>query len=305
MKFSTFLNEGLIKLPDRLLSDLTTYFVYWYLAYARAIANDMIDIDDEEMESIIDGVSILAKKNGTKNPSTSDINKTLTVRSVSKRFNVDDFPEPYINRVLKTNGEKVVKDVLSEPVKFVIAFKLHPKIDIDDHPQGIYYPDDNSIMISIANIITPIESFIEALIKLNIRNAQAIMNHTIGVIEHELTHSIQAMILYKLHHKQYSFDGISASNLSDEDKKQDEYFTSQVEFYPSIKGAIREIESEFLKLGLKTQQEKREFFDKYTYVDSKIDAGSIGRSNFFKSLRRSDYQNWKKAVKLLADKVLK
>lgn len=315
MSFSLFLNEGLIKLPAKVSESMIKYFVYWYLAYAEAQAEKNDDLDEDDIDMIKVCIDRLAKKHGVTSPSHADVIRSTKARGIFKKFEMRDLPDAYVQRVGKVNGVEAVEALKKEKVKFMVAFKKHPDLDFDnDRPQGIFHPgkdgEDSLIIVSIANMPTEVEHFVQMLSQLKVEQANRVINHTIGIIEHELTHAIQSMILYQLHPNQYDSNGKAVRGLRKDQAKKEKYFTSQVEFDPQIKGAIREIKNLFDELKAKTKEDKREIFNRYTYSDadqknvSHKDNQKYYRSPFFKALRRSDPDKWKKAVKLLAQGVL-
>jgi hypothetical protein len=198
-------------------------------------------------------------------------------------------------------------------VKFVVSFKEHPKVDMDDDfPQGIFYAEPAEIIISIPNIQVKVPKMLELLSQFNHAEASRNINFTLGIIEHETTHAVQSMVLYLLHPSQYdsTTGGKSVKGLRKGQAKQEKYFTSNIEFDPLIKSSARELKGLFGKYNAVSDKDKKDLFIKYTFSDvaskgvSKADNKDFNRSSFFKSLKRSDPDKWKKAVKLLSQEVL-
>ena len=316
MSFTLFLNEGLIKLPTKVSEKMIKYFVYWYLAFAEAQAEKNDELDEDDLDMINVCISRIAKKHGVNPPSHADVIRTTKARAIFKNFEMEDLPDAYVQRVGKVRGQEAVDALKKERVKFMVAFRKHPDIDMDeDQPQGIFRPSkegqpESHIIVSIANMPTEVGAFLKLLMQFKTEEANRVINHTIGIIEHELTHAVQSMILYQLHPGQYDANGKAVRGLRKDQAKKEKYHTSQVEFDPQIKGSIREIKNLFDQSKAKTKEEKREIFNRYTYSDadqknvSRKDDKKYYRSPFFKSLRRSDPDKWKKAVKLLAQGVL-
>ena len=310
MSFALFLNEGLIKLPPKLIGDVIKYFVYWYLAFLQGTAEADSSNDEDDLDMIKLGVDRLAKKYGVKSPSDGDIKKSMTNRAIYKNFNVEDIPLTYLNRVTKIHGPEAIKELKKANVKFVVAFKSHPKIDADgDSPQGIFHADPPEIIISIPNMNNQLPKTIEHLSRFNVAEAARHLDYTIGIIEHEVTHAVQSMVLYLLHPKQYDNVGKSAQGLDGNQAKQEKYFTSQLEFDPWVKTSIKELKALFGRKKASDVASKKELFKYFTFSDvqptevSNVKDGHV-RSDFFKALRRSDLVKWKRAIKLIAQEVL-
>lgn len=311
--FTLYLNEGLIKLPPKLNQALLDYFIYWYLAYLEGCAEKQFKGSDEDLDMVKLAIERLAKKHASKVPTPVDIEKTMKSRSVFKNFPVEDIPPQYVERVAKVRGQDGLEELKTSRLFFNVSFKEHPRIDMDnDSPEGIFYAEPAEIIVSIPNMKVKVKDVLELLAGFNHAEASRVINRTLGVIEHELTHAIQSMVLYLLHPSQYDPEksGKSVRGLRKNDAKQDKYFTSNIEFDPFIKIAIRELKGIFGKHKATTEKEKKELFTRFTYGDvlskdvSKADNQKYDRSPSFKSLKRSDPVKWKKAVKLLSMEVL-
>lgn len=313
--FSLYINEGLIKLPPKLTNSLIEYFVYWYLAFLEGRAEADESLEEDDFDTIKLALARLAKKHGAKPPSPGDIKKAMTNRSIFKNFPVEDLPAQYLERLTKVKGASALAALKDARVKFVVAFKKHPKVDMDnDFPQGIFYDSDPAeIIISIPNMPVKIPTMVQLLVDFNYNEVSRSINNTIGTVEHELTHAIQSLVLSLLHQSQYDTetDGKADSNLPSNEMLKDKYFTSDLEFAPHVKASIRELNTIFDKNKATTAQAKQELFTKFTYGDAssanvaKFDDKKFSRSPFFKSLKRSDTTKWKKAVKLLSLETLK
>lgn len=310
MSFSLFLNEGLIKLPPKLIGGVTKYFVYWYLAFLQSTAEADKSHDEDDLDMIKLGVDRLAKKYGVKPPSDADIKKSKTTRAIYKNFDVEDIPQSYLARVAEIHGPEAIDALKKANVKFVVAFKEHPKIDHDgDFPQGIFYPDPPEIIISIPNMNTRLPTVIKHLSQFNVAEAARRLDYTIGIVEHEVTHAVQSMVLYLLHPKQYDKVGKSAQGLDSNQAKQEKYYTSQLEFDPWVKTSIKELKALFGRKKVNDVASKKELFKYFTFSDvqptevSNVKDDHV-RSDFFKALRRSDLVKWKRAIKLIAQEVL-
>lgn len=303
--FTLFLNEGLIKLPPKLSQSLIEYFTYWYLAFLEgsADANKSFDEDDREMIKL--AIERLAKKFNSKIPSSADIKKSMSNRAVFKNFPIEDIPVRYLEKIAKVKGQEAIEELKKAHVKFAVSFKPHPKVI--EGEEGVFYTKPAEIIIAIPNLPTSTESMLQLLSSFNYQEAGRIINNTFGIIEHELTHAIQSMILFLLHPKQYS--NSQSPSVNKQAKGLDKYFAKDIEFSAWLKTASREIKSIFEK-NKASAQEKKDLFAKFTYSDvlskdvTKSDNKKFERSKFFKSLKRSDLEKWKKAVKLLSIEVL-
>jgi hypothetical protein len=311
--FNLYLNEGLIKLPPKLTDSILEYFVYWYLAFLEGSAEADSSLEEDDIDMIRMALERLAKKHGSKAPTPGDIKKAMTNRAIFKNFPVEDLPQQYLERVAKVRGPEAMKKLKDAHVKFVVSFRKHPKVDMDnDFPQGIFYAEPAEIIVSIPNMPVKIPDVIHLLSTFNHAEISRSINNTMGIVEHELTHAVQSMVLWLLHEKQYdpNASGKSAATLPKKEAKKDQYFTSDLEFAPFVKSSIRELKSIFEKNKATTEAAKKELFIKYTYSDvaekavNKANDKKFARSSFFKSLKRSDPDKWKKAVKLLSQETL-
>ena len=318
--FALYLNEGLIKLPPKLTQVMLDYFVYWYLACLEGLAEDLWkkkdknkSYEEDDLDVIKLAIERLSKKHGVKPPIAGDVQKASKNRAVFKNFPVEDFPIQYLERVAKVKGPEAMEELKKAHVKFVVSFKEHPKVDMDkDFPLGIFYAEPAEIIVSIPNMPVKTPKMLELLSTFNHSEASRVINHTLGTVEHELTHAVQSMVLHLLHPSQYDpmTGGKSIRGLRKGQAKQEKYFTSALEFDPWVKSSIRELKGLFGKHKASTEKDKKEVFTRYVYGDvlskdvSKADNKKYDRSSFFKSLKRSDPDKWKKAVKLLSQEVL-
>ena len=298
----------MIKLPPKLADSILEYFVYWYLAFLEGSAEADSSLEEDDLDMIKLSLERLAKKHGSKAPIPQDIKKAMTSRAVFKNFPVEDLPPQYLERVAKVRGQEAMKTLKDARVKFVVSFRKHPKVDMDgDFPQGIFYAEPAEIIVSIPNMPVKVPTVLKVLATFNHPEISRSINNTMGIVEHELTHAVQAMVMWLLHSKQYDPDtgGKSAGRLPKKEAKKDQYFTSDIEFAPTLKSSVRELKSLFDK---NKEKDKKEIFSKFTYSDVPSNginkANEDGRSSFFKSLKRSDPDKWKKAVKLLSQEVL-
>jgi hypothetical protein len=307
--FNTYLNEGLIKLPPKLSQALNDYFTYWYLAFLEGTAEADKSYDEDDQDMIKLAIERLAKKHNSKIPTPADVKKSMTNRAIFKNFPVEDLPPQYLEKVAKVKGQEAIEELKKAHVKFVVAFRPHPKVTDDE--EGIFYSKPAEIIISIPNMPVSADKVIHLLSLFNHAEASRSINNTLGIVEHELMHAVQSMVLFLLHRDQYSNKGSKSVNgLRTQHAKQDKYFTDDIEFSPWVKTSTRELKSIFGKQKATTDQEKKDLFAKFTYSDvlgkdvSKADNKKFERSPFFKSLKRSDPVKWKKAVKLLSQETL-
>lgn len=304
-KFNTYLNEGLIKLPPKLTDSLIGYFVYWYLAFLEgsAEASDAFDEDDRDMIQL--ALERLVKKFNSKTPSASDVKKTMTNRAVFKNFPVEDIPIQYLERIAKVKGSEALDELKSAHIKFSVSFKPHPKVT--EGEEGVFYKKPAEIIISIPNMQISVGKMLQLLSMFNHAEAGRNINNMLGIIEHEISHVVQSMILFLIHPQQFS--DLQSKSVTKRLTGHDKYLAKDIEFSPWIKTSVREIKSVFEK-NKANAQEKKDLFTKFTYGDvlskdvSKADNKKHERSKFFKSLKRSDLEKWKKAVKLLSTEVL-
>lgn len=305
--FTHYLNEGLIKLPPKLVASTIEYFIYWYLAFLEGTAEADKSLDEDDQDMIKLAIERLAKKFNSKTPTAVDIKKAMTNRAVFKNFPVEDIPPQYLEKVAKVKGPEAVEALKDAHVKFVVAFKDHPSIK--DNGEAVFYTKPAEIYISIPNMPIEPKDMIELLSTFNHAEAGRAINRTIGTIEHEVMHAVQSMVLFLLHPIQYSTNTSKSAkpNLRGKDK----YYAKDIEFSPWLKTSVKALENVFEKSKATTAQAKKDLFTKFTYGDvlskdvTKADNQQHERSSFFKSLKKTDLEKWKKAVKLLSTEVLK
>lgn len=300
MKLNDVLREGLIKLPQNLRGEIVKFFVRMYLAhYQDWIEEELVGKEYYEAKKLADDVA----NEYDVSVGEDDIKRLSTW--VKEKFVLTADDVPYADKLKKIYPNFV--EELGLPIKVTIV------LDYGHQPVANeladFDPNDNTIRIAMPNVHlahpTTEHGRKEALMKN--------LTWAVGLIDHELTHAVQHIVLSRFHKAQVSnaFDAAGTSKFH-----SDDYFNSQIEFDPWIKGEaaiFKAIEKLMKKIG-KEYDEKlsMEFFvgakgDKKTdFMDQKemTKVMFTAPSAFFLSLKKKNQDKWKKAVKLFTEMVM-
>jgi hypothetical protein len=294
-RFTLFLTEGMIKLPATTLEAINEFFLLNVLAVLKGKSAQ--EEDEADVEFSASTIKRLAAKIGSVVPSEADIKRVMTKRMISKSFPLD-IPQEYVDRVLKMRGEEGVTSLRGEKIKVILSLDgKHPLLKGSDS-SGIFSDDPLTMVINFPSLQVMSDKVVNVLLGSRLSTLEAMIEHGLGTVEHELTHGIQAHVLKKLHSQQFDQHGARSAK-GDADG---EYFTSQVEFDPQIKSAVKQLKVITTKAGVKPgSPEERQLISRFTSEDLSIKdlTSSPDRSVFFSKLKRYDYKQWKKAVKLL------
>jgi hypothetical protein len=280
MSFSTFLNEGLIKLPPKLKNDTELFFKKVAVAHVLYNLLKGAGDDKDEQQFALKTMLRVANSMGIPLPSARDIGKAGKAKNLSLTFPVADIAQRYLDQVKKKlpteEGTNIENKLKKLKVIFTVVMVKHPEIHNDQ--TAVYFDDETEpeILISLPNLeLSGNIGDDAALISRRIKNG-------LGSIEHELSHFIQHHVLALLHLDQVKGEG------SDEPSK-DDYFTSNIEFDPLVKSAIRDFRV-IAEKGRVTGHhgQTRALFD-----------GWAEQNGFLSALKRSSEAKWRKAIKLI------
>lgn len=281
--------EGVIQVPRVTLVKLERFFTTWFLSRLWSMTTD---------QKVHDHLTKLATDYGVTANLEATAEKAANARGAVTSFKMSDLPSSYLSKL----GPSEVEAIKSQPIKFTVALRKHPSVDFEPgRPHGMYHGGETpEIAVSAYNMQLTMD---QALRHLELGRVDAVrrsLNHSLGIIEHELTHAIQDLVMAKLHSKQFDQSGRSAPGLTKNQAKDDQYYTAPVEFDPHVKDSVREVK----RLIAAGKSPKQTVINRFTLSDipadqlSKVNVGS-DRSPFFRALKRSAPDQWKKAVKLL------
>jgi hypothetical protein len=294
------IQEGLIKLPKNVKGEMIKFFVRMYLAYYQnMIEEDLVGKQYYEAKQLADETA----KEYDVAVGESDMDKVqkFSHPQILETFllTVDDLP--YNDKLKRLYPNFVEELKLPIKIKFMLDFSTSKNPDMAD-----FDPNDNTIRVVMNNLkLMPFGtdlSILKSMLNKHLRPA-------IGVIEHELTHAMQHIVLERFHKSQIenAFDVLKLKGMK---KYNDAYLNSQIEFDPWIKGEIaifKSIEREMTKMSkeydkklsleffLAAKGEKKSDFIKPDDFDKLM---FTAPSAFFLSLKKHNVEKWKKAVKL-------
>ena len=301
--FSSFLNEGLIKLPRKTLQQLVGGFVYIYLAYYKDCIEEFLS--GKEYHDANELLKTVLKKYNVPSIKPEDSAKVGKSDKMTKIFVIDpeDLPERYLKKLREIDKDETIFRSLNLKIKLTIDFKGMKKLE-GSYAQ--FDPNNQQIIISIKNHYLD-KSELESRVGRE-KCLGTVLTQAIGNLEHEFTHAIQWIILEKFHQKQIK-------NISDlkipgnSPVYQDEYYNTPIEFDPWIKTEIKKFKAaEDLVKMTRFSFDKKAAIGYFTWSDSdkNVDIeklGFTGRSEFFGALKKKSEKRWKKAVKLFYTEV--
>jgi len=283
-RFQLFLNEGVIKLPQKLLKDATDHFNYWALAHVLHHGLKKAGRDRDEQQFVLAAIKKAAFDAGVKMPTSTDIGKAGRNSTLVRRFQLGDLPASYLKSLTRVSGaeERDVKRLFgSIDIKFKIFFVPHSKTRI-----GPYWSaDDQEIGVSTVHAHLSSKDF-KNFSDYSPATISKRMHVALGDIEHELTHGIQELVLQFLHKEQSDPKGDSALH----GKGETEYYLLATEFDPWIKTSVRRFRTVVQHHKAERNLTKqKELFQSYSQGDG---------SDFFAVLKKHDPERWKKAVRI-------
>lgn len=286
-----YLQEGLIKLPPKMLEDMTQFAVYWYLCLLKDQLEEKYEGREysllyQELRGAMSRYGI-TKLNDDDSEAAGKLKDSP--RSKSKRFLIDfrDMPKAYVEKVaakVSLTLDELYETLENKNIKLFVYFTA-PKVlgSANAH----YDPTPQQIVISLDRFIKPDQKM---HISLNFK-----LDRYVGVLQHELTHAIQHVLLAALHDKQ-----TESADRDSPDYSHTKYLTSPIEYDPWIKSSIAEVKS-VLRLNKKL---KASSVIAYATAASSDPAGVeddiLNQTRaFFKTLKKKDPARWKNASKLL------
>lgn len=315
LNFKFYLNEGLIKLPEKAFKEGQTKIVS---DLASFLVTELSSVKHAEVKKVIDHVKSVASKHAAQV-------RHLVKKTHSKfklEISKEDLPEKY---------RKLGPEVLGK-VELDLDWKVKGRL-VKHKASGLYDDsNDGKVIIGIAKFIDSdwkkkaveyvmkADKGFESRIKLSdvlIDEFDALLEQILGTFEHELTHYVQFKILRAAHEKQIG--GLGKSHAKDNQK--DEYYNSQVEFDPQIKSAIAKFHRmEKDNLDAKMDGNRRLWIDIFVgakkiprpakpsfldIVSNEKYGGFVKPSDFFLSLKKVSENRWKKAIKLFTQELQK
>lgn len=268
------LTEGLIKLPQGLLAEMTEFMLVWYFAYVKGEIAKRFRFDEDDLTRAERFLAMSMKEH---NIDSSKVTKAH-VKTVSEKKN--------FLRLFKLH-ETSYGEELDFKVRFRFLLERHSPLKGNI---GLYQDSSAFITLSAFNLHMTGASLgtLSAL-----RHSLNKISDMIGYLEHELTHLIQYRALSVKHGDQVSGD------YGEVDEFTDVYGLSQVEFDPLIKSDIKVLKRLVLKYKSYPGYNERELVDAYIFA-AKPPAymHPSDRSQLFDVLKRRAPVKWAKAVKL-------
>lgn len=301
--FKTFLIEGLIKLPPKIVAEANRFFLEKLLAYLSYHGDKQGDELDQEF------FAAMLKRFGTKYSLTqptkaeaAKVGKSKVAQTMLKL----EVPESYVASLKRIHKGRFHKQTFE--LKYIIVFAgKHQLLDGDE--SGAFIEDPPTMLLDIKNLGLTHEDVSQQAYIGAVKEVERRIEYALTTLEHELTHAVQFMILQQLHPMQVS--GSGHRDASDKGSFSEVYYTSQREFDPQLKSALKDFEHLARRKGAKTKASKLELLRKYTWDDTPkanvpnvADERKPDRSPFFQSLKRVDQPRWKKALKLFTTRAL-
>jgi hypothetical protein len=301
MKFSTYLTEGLIKLPSKMFDEGNSYIVSQICSYVLAEVKK-IENSTDFVTKFEDHVKEIAKKyNAVIKPSR----KMSHTKMVLKKC-YDDLPDKY-----KSAAKRYEKGL-------TLWIDWEKKGEFTDKNGYFRNTDEGIIGVSIAWVVRSDWKVLVSIIKSESELKERCdrfddhIDKILGTFEHELTHFVQYKILPN-REKQFTKNVTIASKL-------EAYLNSKVEFDPTLRSEVRSyVRQEKENLEIKMDKSKRSTWISYFVgaLKHKLDPkkvtfdlpddliGYIKPSEFFLGLKKHSEKKWKLACKLFNQEVEK
>jgi hypothetical protein len=264
------LAEGLIKLPPRLLSQMTEFVLTWYFAHVSATIDKRFRFDEDSLDRAHHLLSAAMAEHHVAVPQAK-----VRIAREKKVF----------MKTFELNHESVYDTQLALNVKLKLVFERHRGLATN---LGVYRDNTAFIILSPYNLhMTGASLATVASLKASLQKVPELL----GFLEHELTHLIQ--------HRFFNHADQLKGNYSQTDEFDDAYGLAPVEFDPLIKSSratLRRLEQKY-----KGYPE----FNRTEMINAYLSAGPKPRwmhdsdvCQFFEVLKRRAPVRWKKAVKL-------
>lgn len=303
--FKAYITEGMIKLPASVKHEVERFFLERALTYLAWHASEAAE-DGGDHAIIKASLKQLAQHFRMQMPTPDKrVGQSKLAQTVIK---LTDVPASYAERVAQVKGPEARAALDKLSFKLIVSFDGKHKLLGGE--AGVFYERPPTMLISLPGSglkASTVANWI--LVGKHVEVARH-LEQALGTIEHELTHGIQFMVLQQLHPKQADVEGHANAKASAATEFDDVYHSSQLEFDPQVKSAIRAFKLQARREGAASKQERRDLIDRFTWADTAVDNlpepshVPTSRSAFFSSLKRVDMKQWRKAVKLLSGAVL-
>lgn len=305
MSFSLFLNEGLIKLPEKLRKELHTFFLEAYFSYLfyHSMQQSEDSLDEKLFTSIF---KQLSAKYGVKQADLNRGKKLSTQNTTSASFETE-IPESYLAALARAKKNTPFNNLgMHKKAKFQIVFRGNSGLGSNN--RGAYFVSSNKIAISIQALNLSYDySMVDFVMTSNIKAITKRIDEALNTIDHELTHLVQFIALRDLHGDQVV--GTDPKHLSRSADDRDLYYASQLEMDPWIRNSINELTSK-TEWKQASDSEKKNLLKTFVWSDlsvdeiKKIERYQSGRSISYRALRLQKPSKWKRAVKILFQTLL-
>jgi len=195
-------------------------------------------------------------------------------------------------------------------LKYIIVLSGSHEL-LDGNESGAFVEQPPTMLLDLKNLGLSKQDLMSLLQMGRIAELDRRIEYAISTLEHELTHGVQFLMLQQLHPSQVSGSGSKGARASDKVTFDEVYYTSQKEFDPQLKSALKSFENIVRRKGAKTRATKQALLRKFTWDDiPKPNVPEVDlhphpdRSPFFQSLKRVDPIKWKKALKLFTVRAL-
>lgn len=286
------LKEGLIKLPQTLLSDIQTFVIDSMVKKYQYTLNYVADnklFNPKHYQKHTDTVAKLAQKYNV-DVSREAVDEVCEREVFTKQFqdDGDEMKRHYPDLVRQDIGSGETNRIMVQ-----IWFNTD-RSGLKKSVRGTYGAKGAGSFIKINPM------FNDNLSPFTIRDKTAfeiedMIENFNGVVEHELTHYVQYAYFASKDDRQVQ----GPSTTGDSQEGSDAYHNSQIEFDPKIKSAITELEIQLKKI---TYPSKDAVHNRIKEFVGAVE-DSYSTDAFMLSLKRNDTKKWKKAVKLIVSNI--
>lgn len=291
MKLREILSEGLIKLSSKLIDKLVKTFVIKYLAWVQdKIESELEGKDYSEAKKVLNKYS----QKYQVSIEDEDIEAIGKSRTIKTKYEIELEELPYYEKLIKLYPD--FKNMHNPILTLVMDFASDT-----GSSNGKYNPNTQTIFM-----------YLKALGLLSNDNLETVMikhlPNAVGVLEHELTHAIQFIVLSKFHDSQIGDEDSVKFDAATKDK----YFNSQIEFDPFIKTMVAKFKAADLAMKkISPDYDRKISLEYFTGAHEKLSDKELQKVSFMKpneffiSIKKHDKEKWKKAVKLFYQEVTK
>jgi hypothetical protein len=267
--FKEFLIEGLIKLPKKTTQEVFERVLANYLSYIKANA------DPIKQKKHLEVVNKLATYYGVKLSSFIKKNFVFSVK-----LDVSDLPASY-------KASHDLKDL-------IVVVDWEGKIGhFESEADAAWFEKQQILAFNPDRIIETLRPYTDPA------DIQFAVGKFKADLDHEMTHVVQDLVLSKHDKSQSDTNGYLDPDIDDKELRK-RYYTSKIEFDPSIKSAMMEFHHDILlSKHFKDKAKLREAIDTFVGIKSPKGSSFFKTNELFKTLKKADHSKWKKAVKLL------